>query len=142
MPHGSISFPQSLLLLNFALIQWENMGLKRWASQALQQRHWEVVLVHLLLWFTQLCLFPCLLVACVAGIGSIFSPWFQGVNVLLVHFLFPLLVGTLISFFPFRIIDVVNRLLCLLMLLWRATNVIRCCIWWMKWKCVKHNELA
>ncbi|CAJ1953405.1 unnamed protein product, partial [Sphenostylis stenocarpa] len=57
-----------------------------------------------------------LLVACVAGIGSIFSPWFSGVNVLLVHALFPILVGTLIAFFPFKTIDVANRLLCFLML--------------------------
>ncbi|KAG5051061.1 hypothetical protein JHK87_003259 [Glycine soja] len=57
-----------------------------------------------------------LLVACVAGIGSIFSPWFQGRNVLLVHALFPLLVGILIAFFPFKTIDVANRLLCFLML--------------------------
>ncbi|TKY46211.1 amino acid transmembrane transport [Spatholobus suberectus] len=57
-----------------------------------------------------------LLVACVAGIGSIFSPWFPGLNVLVVHALFPLLVGILLVFFPFRTIDVANRLVCFLML--------------------------
>jgi len=57
-----------------------------------------------------------LLVACVAGIGSIFSSWFSQVNVLVVHALFPLLVGTLIAFFPFKTIDVANRFLCFLML--------------------------
>ncbi|BAU01796.1 hypothetical protein LR48_Vigan10g176400 [Vigna angularis] len=57
-----------------------------------------------------------LLVACVAGIGSIFSPWFSQANVLVVHALFPLLVGTLIAFFPFNTIDVANGLLCFLML--------------------------
>ncbi|QCD93937.1 uncharacterized protein LOC114181434 [Vigna unguiculata] len=57
-----------------------------------------------------------LLVACVAGIGSILSPWFSKVNVLVVHAMFPLLVGTLIAFFPFSTIDVANRLLCFLML--------------------------
>ncbi|RDX65329.1 hypothetical protein CR513_56022, partial [Mucuna pruriens] len=56
-----------------------------------------------------------LLVACVAGIGSIFSPWFPEFNGLVVHALFPLLVGILIVFFPFRTIDVANRLLCFLM---------------------------
>ncbi|ESW23804.1 hypothetical protein PHAVU_004G076800 [Phaseolus vulgaris] len=57
-----------------------------------------------------------LLVACVAGIGSLFSSWFSEVNVLVAHALFPLLVGTLIAFFPFKTIDVANRLLCFLML--------------------------
>ncbi|XP_027357219.1 uncharacterized protein LOC113866601 [Abrus precatorius] len=57
-----------------------------------------------------------LLVACVAGIGSIFSPWFQGVNAFIVHSLFPLLLGILIVFFPFKTIDVANRFLCFLML--------------------------
>ncbi|XP_020236023.1 uncharacterized protein LOC109815632 [Cajanus cajan] len=57
-----------------------------------------------------------LLVACVASIGSIFSPWFPRVNILLVHAMFPLLVGTLLGFFPFSTIDVANRLLCFLML--------------------------
>ncbi|CAL0317124.1 unnamed protein product [Lupinus luteus] len=57
-----------------------------------------------------------LLVACVAGIGSIFSPLFPRVNTLVIHALFPLFVGTLIVFFPFKTIDVANRLLCFLML--------------------------
>ncbi|KAE9612513.1 hypothetical protein Lal_00033280 [Lupinus albus] len=57
-----------------------------------------------------------LLVACVAGIGSIFSPLFPRVNTLIIHSSFPLFVGTLIIFFPFKTIDVVNRLLCFLML--------------------------
>ncbi|KAK7267081.1 hypothetical protein RIF29_19745 [Crotalaria pallida] len=57
-----------------------------------------------------------LLVACVAGIGSIFSPLFPKANTLIVHALFPLLVGMLIVFFPFKTIDVANRLFCFLML--------------------------
>lgn len=57
-----------------------------------------------------------LLVACVAGIGSIFSPWFPRMNALILHSLFPLLIGILLAFFPFKTIDVANRLLCFLML--------------------------
>lgn len=66
--------------------------------------------------YTSLCF--SLLVACVAGIGSIFSPWFPMLknNTLILHALFPLLVGVLIVFFPFNTIDVANRLLCFLML--------------------------
>lgn len=64
--------------------------------------------------YTSLCF--ALLVACVAGIGSIFCPSFPGLNTLLVHSLFPLLVGILIVFFPFNTIDVANRGLCFLML--------------------------
>lgn len=57
-----------------------------------------------------------LLVACVAGIGTIFSPWFPWLNASVVHALFPLVVGILIVFFPFNAIDVANRMLCFLML--------------------------
>ncbi|XP_061370511.1 uncharacterized protein LOC133313191 [Gastrolobium bilobum] len=57
-----------------------------------------------------------LLVACIAGIGSIFSSLFPRVDTLIVNALFPLLVGMLIVFFPFKTIDVANRLLCFLML--------------------------
>lgn len=64
--------------------------------------------------YTSLCF--SLLVACVAGIGSIFSPCFPKLNTLILHSLFPLLVGILIVFFPFNTIDVANRLLCFLML--------------------------
>ncbi|KAI4350383.1 hypothetical protein L6164_004842 [Bauhinia variegata] len=58
-----------------------------------------------------------LLVACVAGIGSIFSPWLPWVSTSIVNALFPLFVGTLIVFFPFKTIDVANRILCFLMLI-------------------------
>ncbi|KAJ1401404.1 Amino acid/polyamine transporter 2 [Sesbania bispinosa] len=64
--------------------------------------------------YTSLCF--SLLVACVAGIGSIFSPCFPRVNTLIVHSLFPLFVGILMVFFPFKTIDVANRFLCFLML--------------------------
>ncbi|KAJ4831267.1 hypothetical protein Tsubulata_007403 [Turnera subulata] len=57
-----------------------------------------------------------LLVACVSGIGSIVSQWFPWMNVVLAHTLFPLAAGTVIGFFPFKVIDPANRLLCLLML--------------------------
>ncbi|KAH1083266.1 hypothetical protein J1N35_023027 [Gossypium stocksii] len=57
-----------------------------------------------------------LLVACVSGIGSIVCQWFPWMNLLLAHALFPLVAGTVIMFFPFKAIDVSNRLLCFLML--------------------------
>ncbi|OMP05702.1 Tryptophan/tyrosine permease [Corchorus olitorius] len=57
-----------------------------------------------------------LLVACVSGIGSIVCQWFPQMNLVLAHSLFPLAVGTVIMFFPFKAIDVSNRLLCFLML--------------------------
>lgn len=59
-----------------------------------------------------------LLVACVSGIGSIVSQWFPAMkkSLLLAHALFPLFVGILLGFFPFKAIDVANRLLCFLML--------------------------
>ncbi|KAB2005455.1 hypothetical protein ES319_D11G271000v1 [Gossypium barbadense] len=57
-----------------------------------------------------------LLVACVSGIGSIVCQWFPWMNLLLAHALFPLATGTVIMFFPFKVIDVSNRLLCFLML--------------------------
>nr|KJB44701.1 hypothetical protein B456_007G267500 [Gossypium raimondii] len=57
-----------------------------------------------------------LLVACVSGIGSIVCQWFPWMNLLLAHALFPLATGAVIMFFPFKVIDVSNRLLCFLML--------------------------
>ncbi|XP_028761221.1 uncharacterized protein LOC114719837 [Neltuma alba] len=57
-----------------------------------------------------------LLVACVAGIGAIFSPWFPWLKASVVHALFPLVVGILMVFFPFNTIDFANRMLCFLML--------------------------
>lgn len=57
-----------------------------------------------------------LLVACVSGIGSIVCQWFPWMNFVLAHALFPLAFGTVIIFFPFKAIDVTNRLLCFLML--------------------------
>ncbi|XVF30909.1 hypothetical protein REPUB_Repub16aG0099100 [Reevesia pubescens] len=57
-----------------------------------------------------------LLVACVSGIGLIVCQWFPWMNLVSAHALFPLAVGTVIMFFPFKAIDVTNRLLCFLML--------------------------
>ncbi|KAJ6744226.1 TRYPTOPHAN/TYROSINE PERMEASE [Salix purpurea] len=57
-----------------------------------------------------------LLVACVSGIGSIVSQWFPWMNVVLAHALFPVAAGIVIGFFPFKVIDSANRLLCLIML--------------------------
>ncbi|KAM7252219.1 hypothetical protein ACFE04_024102 [Oxalis oulophora] len=57
-----------------------------------------------------------LLVACVCGIGSIVSQVYPSMNSLLAHALFPVAAGTVICFFPFKVIDVANRLLCVLML--------------------------
>ncbi|KAH9608080.1 hypothetical protein KSS87_016521 [Heliosperma pusillum] len=57
-----------------------------------------------------------LLVACVSGIGSIVSQWFPNMNTLASHSLFPLLLGIVIWFFPFEVIDSTNRFLCCLML--------------------------
>ncbi|KAJ9131934.1 hypothetical protein P3X46_034835 [Hevea brasiliensis] len=58
-----------------------------------------------------------LLVACVSGIGAIVSQWFPCMNFLLAYALFPLAVGIVITFFPFKVIDTANRVFCLLMLL-------------------------
>ncbi|KAF5473676.1 hypothetical protein F2P56_005649 [Juglans regia] len=58
-----------------------------------------------------------LLVACVSGIGSLVSQWFPWMNLVMAHALFPLAVGTLVLFFPFKAIDAANRVLCLAMLL-------------------------
>ena len=55
-----------------------------------------------------------LLVACVAGIGSIFSPWLR--SPLIVNSWFPLPIGVFIVFFPFKTIDFANRIVCFLML--------------------------
>ncbi|KAJ8771699.1 hypothetical protein K2173_026876 [Erythroxylum novogranatense] len=58
-----------------------------------------------------------LLVACVSGIGSIVCQWLPWMNPLLSYALFPVVVGIIIGFFPFKAIDTANRLLCLLMVL-------------------------
>lgn len=57
-----------------------------------------------------------LLVACVAGIGSLISQLFTGVNPVLANALFPCFAGVLIAFFPFKAVDGANRALCVLML--------------------------
>ncbi|RVW46897.1 hypothetical protein CK203_074430 [Vitis vinifera] len=57
-----------------------------------------------------------LLVACVSGIGSIVSQWFPWLNTIIAHALFPFAFGTVICFFPFKVIDAANRGLCVLML--------------------------
>lgn len=57
-----------------------------------------------------------LLVACVSGIGSLVSRWFAWMNLVLAHALFPLIVATVIILLPFKAIDSVNRVLCLIML--------------------------
>jgi amino acid permease len=57
-----------------------------------------------------------LLVACVAGIGSLVSQLFPGLNLVLANALFPCFAGVLIAFFPFKAIDGANRVLCGLML--------------------------
>ncbi|KAK1316039.1 hypothetical protein QJS10_CPA05g00590 [Acorus calamus] len=62
------------------------------------------------------CLSFSLLIACVAGIGSIAVQRFQSLNPVLVHAACPLIVGAVIGFFPFKAIDAVNRSLCALML--------------------------
>uniref|UniRef100_A0A7N2M4U0 Uncharacterized protein n=1 Tax=Quercus lobata TaxID=97700 RepID=A0A7N2M4U0_QUELO len=56
------------------------------------------------------------LVACVSGIGSLVSQWFPCMNFVMAHALFPLAVGTIILFFPFKAIDAANRFLCVIML--------------------------
>ncbi|XP_065854451.1 uncharacterized protein [Euphorbia lathyris] len=58
-----------------------------------------------------------LLIACASGIGSIVSQWFPRMNLVLAHTLFPLAAGIVIVFFPFKVVDTVNRFLCLLMVL-------------------------
>ncbi|KAJ1288644.1 hypothetical protein BS78_02G103800 [Paspalum vaginatum] len=57
-----------------------------------------------------------LIVACVAGIGSIVSQLLTGVNPVLANALFPCFAGVLIAFFPFKAVDGANRALCVLML--------------------------
>ncbi|XP_052176511.1 uncharacterized protein LOC127790838 [Diospyros lotus] len=58
-----------------------------------------------------------LLVACVSGLGSIFTQWLPWINPLMAHALSPFVVGVTVLFFPFKTIDAANRLLCLLMVL-------------------------
>ncbi|XP_031379369.1 uncharacterized protein LOC116194647 [Punica granatum] len=58
-----------------------------------------------------------LLVACVSGIGSIISQCCPSMNPMLAYAFCPLAVGIILGFFPFKAIDSVNRLLCLLMLI-------------------------
>ncbi|KAF5179252.1 tyrosine-specific transport protein-like [Thalictrum thalictroides] len=57
-----------------------------------------------------------LIVACVSGIGTIISQCFPFSNSIVSHALFPCLAWILIAFFPFKLIDLTNRLLCFLML--------------------------
>ncbi|KQK20320.1 uncharacterized protein LOC100833961 [Brachypodium distachyon] len=57
-----------------------------------------------------------LIVACVAGIGSLVSQLFPTVNPVLANALFPCFAGVLIAFFPFKAVDGANRVLCGLML--------------------------
>nr|CAB3456114.1 unnamed protein product [Digitaria exilis] len=57
-----------------------------------------------------------LLVACVAGIGSLVSQLFPMVNPVMANALFPCFAGVLIAFFPFKAVDAANRALCGLML--------------------------
>jgi tyrosine-specific transport protein len=57
-----------------------------------------------------------LIVACVAGIGSLVSQLFPAVNLVMANALFPCFAGVLIAFFPFKAVDGVNRVLCGLML--------------------------
>ncbi|KAG0467449.1 hypothetical protein HPP92_019029 [Vanilla planifolia] len=62
------------------------------------------------------CLSFSLVIACVSGIGSLVSQQFSTMNPVLAHSLFPCFVGAVIGFFPFRVTDLTNRLLCALML--------------------------
>lgn len=57
-----------------------------------------------------------LLVACVSGIGTIISQWFPLINPIIANALFPLVVGIILCFFPFKVIDATNRFLCFVML--------------------------
>ncbi|RLN29867.1 tyrosine-specific transport protein 2 [Panicum miliaceum] len=52
-----------------------------------------------------------LIVACVAGIGSLVSQLFPTVNPVLANALFPCFAGVLIAFFPFKAVDGANRAL-------------------------------
>lgn len=62
------------------------------------------------------CLSFSLLIACVSGIGSLVVQQFPSINPIMAHALFPCFAGIAIGFFPFKVIDVTNRLLCCLML--------------------------
>ncbi|KAJ0985341.1 hypothetical protein J5N97_003697 [Dioscorea zingiberensis] len=62
------------------------------------------------------CLSFSLLLACVSGIASLISQLFPAMNATLASALAPFLVGIVIGFFPFKVIDMGNRLLCCLML--------------------------
>ncbi|GJN24988.1 hypothetical protein PR202_gb12768 [Eleusine coracana subsp. coracana] len=57
-----------------------------------------------------------LLVACVAGIGSLVSQLFPGLNPVIANAIFPCYAGVLIAFFPFKTVGGANRVLCGLML--------------------------
>ncbi|KAJ3669373.1 hypothetical protein LUZ60_011323 [Juncus effusus] len=63
------------------------------------------------------CLSFSLMIACVSGIGSLLSKQFRFLNPILANSIFPIFIGVLIGFFPFKAIDTTNRLLCCLMLL-------------------------
>lgn len=62
------------------------------------------------------CLSFSLLIACVSGIGSLVVQQFPRINPVIAHALSPCFVAIAIGFFPFKAIDVTNRLLCSLML--------------------------
>ncbi|KAK4346081.1 hypothetical protein RND71_036257 [Anisodus tanguticus] len=57
-----------------------------------------------------------LLVACVSGIGSIISQWFPKINPIIANGIFPSMVGIVLCLLPFKVIDVANRCLCIIML--------------------------
>ncbi|XP_019157444.1 PREDICTED: uncharacterized protein LOC109154010 isoform X2 [Ipomoea nil] len=57
-----------------------------------------------------------LLVCCVSGIGSLISRWFPKLNPIVANALFPSVVGGILSLLPFKVIDVANRFLCIVML--------------------------
>lgn len=57
-----------------------------------------------------------LIVACVSGIASILSQLFPSMGNFATHAFFPCIVWLLIGLFPFKIIDLSNRLLCFFML--------------------------
>uniref|UniRef100_A0A0D9WWW4 Amino acid transporter transmembrane domain-containing protein n=1 Tax=Leersia perrieri TaxID=77586 RepID=A0A0D9WWW4_9ORYZ len=65
-----------------------------------------------------------LLVACVAGIGSLASQLFPAADPVLANAVFPCFAGALIAFFPFEAVDGANRALCGLMLVSIAALVV------------------
>ncbi|ONK61718.1 uncharacterized protein A4U43_C08F32840 [Asparagus officinalis] len=63
------------------------------------------------------CLSFSLMIACVSGIGSLIIQQLPLINPVAAHSVVPVSVAITIGFFPFKAIDVTNRLLCSLMLL-------------------------